>query len=161
MKVWLEIEGKKQVVEIRSASDTMECLVDGRAMEVDGRLMQAGVLSLIVEGRQYRCVMDGDAVVIAGRRFAFSVEDPRSLQGRRGVGADTGGPRVVKSPMPGRVVRVLVNAGDEVEEGQAVVAIEAMKMQNDLKSPKKGRVVRISVAIGDTVSTGDVMVVVD
>jgi biotin carboxyl carrier protein len=63
--------------------------------------------------------------------------------------------------MPGRVVRLLVSAGEAVEEGQGCVVIEAMKMQNELKSPKAGRVARIGVAIGDTVGSGDVLVVVD
>jgi biotin carboxyl carrier protein len=63
--------------------------------------------------------------------------------------------------MPGRVVRLLVAAGDEVEEGQGVVVIEAMKMQNELKSPKAGRVVRVGTSVGDTVGSGDVLVVVE
>ncbi|WP_433967151.1 biotin/lipoyl-containing protein [Tunturiibacter gelidiferens] len=67
----------------------------------------------------------------------------------------------MKAPMPGRMVRVLVEVGDEVEEGQAVVVIEAMKMQNELKSPKAGRVARIAVAVGDAVGSGDVLVVVE
>jgi biotin carboxyl carrier protein len=63
--------------------------------------------------------------------------------------------------MPGRVVRLLVEVGDEVAEGQGMVVIEAMKMQNELKSPKAGRVVRIGVGVGDTVGSGDVLVVVE
>jgi biotin carboxyl carrier protein len=59
------------------------------------------------------------------------------------------------------VVRVLVATGDEVEEGQGVVVIEAMKMQNELKSPKAGRVARVGAAVGDTVGSGDVLVVVE
>jgi biotin carboxyl carrier protein len=59
------------------------------------------------------------------------------------------------------VVRLLVAAGDEVEEGQGVVVIEAMKMQNELKSPKAGRVVRVGTSVGDTVGSGDVLVVVE
>ncbi|WP_433984431.1 biotin/lipoyl-containing protein [Tunturiibacter empetritectus] len=63
--------------------------------------------------------------------------------------------------MPGRMVRVLVEMGDAVEEGQALIVIEAMKMQNELKSPKAGRVARIAVAVGDAVGSGDVLVVVE
>jgi biotin carboxyl carrier protein len=63
--------------------------------------------------------------------------------------------------MPGRVVRLLVEVGVEVAEGQGVVVIEAMKMQNELKSSKTGRVVRVGVAVGDTVGSGDVLVVVE
>jgi biotin carboxyl carrier protein len=63
--------------------------------------------------------------------------------------------------MPGRVVRLLVEVGDEVVEGQGVVVIEAMKMQNELKASKAGRVAKVSVAVGDTVGSGDVLVVVE
>ena len=168
MTVWLEVGGKKQRVELPSgvASGAMECMVDGRAMSVDVRMLEPGVMSLLVtypdkQGRQYRCVLDGDGVVIGGRRYGFEVDDPRSLQGRRGAGAGTEGPRPVKAPMPGRVVRLLVEVGDEVAEGQGVVVIEAMKMQNELKSPKAGRVVRVGASVGDTVGSGDVLVVVE
>jgi biotin carboxyl carrier protein len=56
---------------------------------------------------------------------------------------------------------LLVEVGEDVEEGQGVVVIEAMKMQNELKSSKAGRVVRVAVAVGDTVGSGDVLVVVE
>src|SRR5437879_13637145 len=119
----------------------MECIVDGRAVSVNVRLLEPGVMSLLIadpdaQGRQYRCVLDGDGVVIDGRRYGFEVEDPRSLQGRRGAGAGTEGPRPVKAPMPGRVVRLLVEAGESVEEGQGVVVIEAVKVQNGVRSPR-------------------------
>jgi len=130
-------------------------------LAVDVRFLEPGVMSLVVDGRQFRCILDGDAVVINGRRYGFEVEDPRSLQGRRGVGGGAQGPRPVKAPMPGRVVRLLVEVGDEVVEGQGVVVIEAMKMQNELKASKAGRVAKVSVAVGDTVGAGDVLVVVE
>jgi biotin carboxyl carrier protein len=165
--VWLEVGGKKVRVELGGALSggvsygPMECSVDGRALSVDVRLLEPGVMSLLVEGRQYRCVLDGDGVVIDGQRYGFAADDPRSLQGRRSAGAGTEGPRPVKAPMPGRVVRLLVAVGDEIEEGQGVVVIEAMKMQNELKSPKAGRVVRVGASVGDTVGSGDVLVVVE
>ncbi|WP_433974848.1 biotin/lipoyl-containing protein [Tunturiibacter lichenicola] len=164
LTVWLEVEGEKRRVELPpevGRGGVIECVVDGQFVTVDGRFLQTGVLSLLVGGRQYRCVLDGDGVVIDGRRFGFEVEDPRSLQGRRGAGAGTDGPRPVKSPMPGRVVLVLIEVGQEVEAGEAVVVIEAMKMQNELKSPKAGRVGKVAVDVGDTVGAGDVLVVVE
>ena len=168
MTVWLEIGGKKRRVELPSdiGAGSMSCSVDGRALNVDVRVLEPGVISLLIAhseapGRQYRCVLDGDGVVIGGRRYGFAVEDPRSLQGRRGAGAGTEGPRPVKAPMPGRVVRMLVEVGEDVEEGQGVVVIEAMKMQNELKAPKAGRVVRVGAVVGDTVGSGDVLVVVE
>lgn len=163
MTVWLEVEGKKRRVELPSSGldHAMECVVDGNVIPADAQMLQPGVMSLVVEGRQYRCILDGGGVLIDGRRFAFEVSDPRSLQGRRGAGSGAAGPRAVKAPMPGRVVRVLAAVGDEVVEQQGVIVIEAMKMQNELKSPKAGKVARAAVAVGDTVGAGDVLVVVD
>lgn len=162
MTVWLEVDGQRRKVELPAATGgVLECAVDGRPVRADARMLEPGVMSLVVEGRQYRCVLDGDGVWIGNRRYEFAVDDPRSLQGRRSAGGGTEGPRAVKAPMPGRVVRVLATVGDEVAEGQGVVVIEAMKMQNELKSPKAGRVARLAVAAGDTVGAGDVLAVVE
>jgi acetyl/propionyl-CoA carboxylase alpha subunit len=163
MTVWLDIDGRKRRVELPSSLDAgpRAYVVDGRVISVDARMLEPGVLSLIVEGRQYRCILDGNAVLIGGRRFAFERNDPRLLQGRRGAGAGTAGPRPVKAPMPGRVVRVLAAVGEAVAEQQGIVVIEAMKMQNELRSPKAGRVIRVAVAAGDTVGSGDVLAVVE
>jgi biotin carboxyl carrier protein len=161
--VWLEIEGKRHKVELPAGapSGAVEAVVDERRTVVDVQVLEAGVMSLVVEGRQYRCVLDGDGVVIGGQRYGFEVDDPRSLQGRRGGGGGVDGPRPVKAPMPGRVVRVLVNDGQDVAEGEAIVVIEAMKMQNELRSPKGGRVVQVAVGVGDAVGAGDVLAVVE
>ena len=73
----------------------------------------------------------------------------------------TEGPRPVKAPMPGRVVRLLVGGWRGRRERQGVVVIEAMKMQNELKSPKAGRVVRVAVAVDNTVGSGEALVVIE
>jgi biotin carboxyl carrier protein len=168
--VWIEIEGRVRKVELPSAvgdvPGEMACMVDGRAMRVDARMVAPGVMSLVLEGgRQVRCVLDvspeGEAVIVDGRRMEFAVSDPRSLRAGRGAGAGTDGPRAVKAPMPGRVVRVLVAVGDEVATQQGLVVIEAMKMQNELKSPKAGRVVRLGAGVGETVQAGEVLAVVE
>jgi biotin carboxyl carrier protein len=63
--------------------------------------------------------------------------------------------------MPGKVVRVQVEAGATVEKGTGVVVVEAMKMQNELKSPRAGMVVAVNVKAGETVNAGDVLAVLD
>ncbi len=166
LTLWLNRNGKKQRVDLPSAfrsavTGVIECTVDGRALTADVQLLQPGVMSLLIAGRQYRCILDGDAILIAGRRFPFELDDPRSLQGRRAANAGAEGPRSIKAPMPGRVVRVLAAAGEEVTEGQAIVVIEAMKMQNELKSPKAGRITRIAVDVDDTVASGDILAIVE
>jgi biotin carboxyl carrier protein len=61
------------------------------------------------------------------------------------------------SPMPGKVIRLLVNVGDEVEAGQGLVVVEAMKMQNEIRSPKKGKVERVLVSEGQNVNAGEAL----
>jgi biotin carboxyl carrier protein len=131
-------------------------------------MLGPGMLSLLLldsPARQFRCIFEvapeGDAVIVNGKRMPFAIHDPRSLRTRSGAGVGADGPRAVKAPMPGRVVRVLVAVGDEVAAQQGLVVIEAMKMQNELKSPKMGRVARVSAQVGETVQSGDVLVVVE
>ena len=63
--------------------------------------------------------------------------------------------------MPGKVVRLVVEEGEEIEAGTGVVVVEAMKMQNEMKSPKKGRVVTLKVATGETVNAGEVLAIIE
>jgi biotin carboxyl carrier protein len=63
--------------------------------------------------------------------------------------------------MPGKVIRLLVNAGDAVEVGQGLVVVEAMKMQNEMKASRPGRVVEVRTRAGDTVGAGDALLVIE
>ena len=172
MKLEVEIQGRLRAIELEPATSPGQyrVIIDGETFEVEARLLRPGVLSLVVAGRSYRAVREDDApagngsevaVLVAGGRFPYRVEDSRSLKARRAHSGGHDGPKVIKASMPGRVVRVLASRGDEVEAHQGVVVIEAMKMQNELKSPKAGAVVEIRVAPGDTVSAGDVLAVID
>jgi biotin carboxyl carrier protein len=136
-------------------------------MAVDLHVLAPGLLSLLLrlpDGRtqSFRCVADpaGDALLIDGVRTPFTLADPRSLRATSGS-AHAAGPRPLRSPMPGRIVRVLVAEGDPVEAGQACVVMEAMKMQNELKAPKGGRVQRLSATVGETVPANHTLLVVD
>jgi biotin carboxyl carrier protein len=154
----VRIGEKTYHVELVRAASGWSCKLDGREFPVDVVSPQPGLLSLLIEGRSYEIKQEIGAtennVVVGHERFNAVVRDPRSLRGRRG--ADTGGhgARKITAPMPGKVVRILAPAGAEVEAGQAVLVIEAMKMQNELKSPKKGKVSKLNVREGDAVETG-------
>jgi biotin carboxyl carrier protein len=120
-----------------------------------------GRWSVLIEGRSYAVALLGaDGVSVNGRVFQVEVFDPRSLRGRRSA-AEGSGPQTVAAHMPGRVIRVLVETGQEVEAGQGLVVVEAMKMQNEMKSPRAGRVVEVRAAAGATVSAGDILVVIE
>lgn len=162
MTTWIELAGRTYKV---VTGPEWAAAVDGVEVRVDARALGAGVLSLLVTGedgrvRSYECVADGDAVVVDGRRFEYALADPRSLR-TAGAGASEAGPRALKAPMPGRIVRVLVSAGETVEQGQGCVVIEAMKMQNELKAPKAGVVGKMAAVVGETVGAGAVLLVVE
>jgi glutaconyl-CoA decarboxylase len=66
----------------------------------------------------------------------------------------------VRAIIPGRIVAVMVKPGDDVEAGQQILVVEAMKMQNELRAPREGSVDRVGVAVGDTIDVGDLLVVI-
>ncbi|MEO8437752.1 MAG: acetyl-CoA carboxylase biotin carboxyl carrier protein subunit [Chloroflexota bacterium] len=104
-------------------------------------------------------------VIVAGWRFEFEVEDARlaDLRGRAtsaSQAATHDGPTEVRAIIPGRVVSVAVVAGDAVTAGQRLLAVEAMKMENELRAPRDGTVERVAAAAGETVELGDLLVVI-
>jgi biotin carboxyl carrier protein len=165
MRFQIEIDGQSCQVQIDQAESPGLWIVhiDGELVEADARLLRPGVLSLLIDGRSYRVVLDGEAAEpalhIRHQRIPYRLEDPRSLRSRRRH-SGTDGPAVLKASMPGRVVRILVERGQDVAAHQGIVVIEAMKMQNELKSPRAGRVSDLRVAPGETVSSGDILAVI-
>lgn len=152
-------------VELTRSGSTWSCKLNGREFPVDVVSPRPGILSLLIDGRSYEVKQEIGAtesnVVVGYTRFIASLRDPRSLRSRRRSDAGGQGVRKIMAPMPGKVVRILAPAGTEVEAGQAVLVIEAMKMQNELKSPKKGKVTKLSVREGDAVETGQTLAEVD
>jgi biotin carboxyl carrier protein len=145
-------------VELLRAGSSWICKLDGREFPVDVVSPQPGLLSLLINGRSYDIKQEPGVtesnVVVGQERFTTVVRDPRSLRGRRGADSGGQGARKIAAPMPGKVVRILAPVGTEVENGQAVLVIEAMKMQNELKSPKQGKVIKLAIKEGDAVETG-------
>lgn len=99
-------------------------------------------------------------MVIAGREFPFSVHDPRQWRRGRGSALKAEGRQPIIAPMPGKIVRLLVAAGQAVEAGQGILVVEAMKMQNEIRSPKSGKVERLMVGEGQSVSAGETLAIV-
>jgi biotin carboxyl carrier protein len=122
---------------------------------------EPGVLSLRVDEGSYEAVVrpagDGLDVTLAGRCYRIGLEDPAG--GARA--APEGGSSVVRSQMAGKVLDVLVAAGDEVEAGRPLLVIEAMKMENEVRSPRQGTVRSVAVRPGQPVETGAELVVVE
>ncbi len=160
----VSIDGKNHRLELNHAEGRWSCRLDGRDFEVDAILARPDVLSLRIGNLAYEVKSERVAndlhLWVGSSRFAVVVRDPRSLRGRTSA-ADDHGPRKITAPMPGKVVRLLVSEGDQVEPGRGVAVVEAMKMQNEIKSPKKGTVQKILVSEGATVNAGDVLAIVE
>ena len=158
------IDDKSFRLELDHADGRWQCRLDGQVVEIDAVLTRRDVLSVIIGGKAYEIKRERTAtdlhLWVGPVRYGVVLRDPRSLRSRAGA-ADDKGPRKLIAPMPGKVVRVLAEEGAEVEPGQGVLVVEAMKMQNEIKSPKKGVVRKIAVHTGGTVNAGDVLAVVE
>lgn len=105
--------------------------------------------------------LPGELLVhLAGRTTTIALNGRRTRHGADAGGHGTGDVSIT-APMPGRVVRVLVSPGDEVQARQAVVVVEAMKMENELRTPRAGRVKDVSVTPGTSVEAGRILAVIE
>jgi biotin carboxyl carrier protein len=158
------IDGKNYRLELDRSGGNWSCRLDGRDVQVDAVLVRQDVLSLRIGNQAYEVKSErvaGDLYLWVGsQRYAAEVRDPRSLRGRARQ-VDDQGPKKLTAPMPGKVVRVLVSPGTDVEAGAGVLVVEAMKMQNEIKSPKKGTIQKILVGEGAAVNAGDVLAIVE
>ena len=152
-------------VDLVRESEGWACKLDGRPVAINVAPTQEGTLSILLNGKSYEIKREVTAaennIVIGSQRFPTVVRDPRSLSSRRTADAGGQGPKKITAPMPGKVVRITAVVGSEVEAGQAVIVIEAMKMQNELKSPRKGILKKLSVAEGAAVEAGQVLAEVE
>lgn len=160
----IAIDGKDYRLELKQAEGRWACRLDGQEIEVDAVLARPDVISLRIGNKAYevKCERVGCEMHlwVGSVRYAAEVRDPRSLRSR-GRSADDRGPRKLTAPMPGKVVRVLLSEGAEVQAGGGVIVVEAMKMQNEVKSPKKGTIQKIVVSEGAAVNAGDVLAIVE
>lgn len=159
----------------------LEVSIDGRSarLEVDGGKFRyrreegealeraysvaplgPGSFSVLIGERSYEVAASGGEILVDGRAFRVEVFDPRAMRSRRHAGVGEGRIEIV-AMMPGKVVRVLVGEGDEVEAGTGLVVVEAMKMQNEMKSPKSGRVLSVKTKADATVAAGEVLLVIE
>ncbi len=155
------------------AGREVEVIVDGDQVTVDGRQVAAHLVhfpgtplvQLSLEGRRYPLAVagrddDGWRLVDHGAVREVNAVDERTRHIRSLVGQVSGvaGGGVVKAPMPGMVVKLLVEVGQRVAAGDGLLLLEAMKMENELKAPGDGVVESISTTVGQAVEKGEVLV---
>jgi biotin carboxyl carrier protein len=154
MKYITTIDGKEFSVEI---IDEKHVRINDQVLEVDFESVSGQpVYSLIIGGKSYEAYIYPDEkdwqVLLRGRLFHAIVEDEREKRLRAaGSKVAEGGEFHLKAPMPGLVVAIPVEEGQEVKQGQVLLVLESMKMQNELKAPRDGTISRIRVKAGETV----------
>jgi acetyl/propionyl-CoA carboxylase alpha subunit len=163
LKLDITIDGHERRVDLRRSESQLEASIDGRKVEADVVVIADGAFSVLIGGRSLDVRVEesigGLRVRSGGHVFAVSVSDPRKYRrGAAGISAE--GRQQVNAPMPGKVVRVLVNAGEAVKAGQGLLVIEAMKMQNEIRSPKSGVVEKLLATEGQPVVAGETLAVI-
>jgi biotin carboxyl carrier protein len=169
MRYYAKLPGQKDALEVDIADlgeGRYALTYGGQRHEVDALGLPHGAVSLLLDGHSYSVEFEdaGDqiAVNLRGRTVRLDVADERRLRLRAAAGGFTAeGRQVINAPMPGKVVKVLVAVGDEVVQGQGLVVVEAMKMENELKSPKAGKVVEVTAKEGSAVESGAKLIVVE
>ena len=167
MKLQAKISDEITNLEIHRDGDNVTARVGDREYQLEVNDIDRGLYLLKNNGCVYEVfVSAGPAnapakVSIRNHSFDVEVIDPRSLSRTASDHAHGDGQALIKTAMPGKVVRILVQAGDSLAEGDGVIVVEAMKMQNEMRSPKDGIVKEIRVDEGATVNAGDVLVVIE
>ena len=168
MKLRAELAGMEHALELQRHGARVEAAIDGRRYELSAREIEPGVYLLQLGERVYECrvrTVDSASgvreVSVGQQEFHVTLIDPKRLSHTQASSALATGRAAVIAPMPGRVVRVLVEVGARVEAGVGVIIVEAMKMQNEMKAPKAGTVVALNAEAGATVNAGDVLAVIE
>ena len=140
--------------------------VDGNEFLVDGKKTGQNNYSLIINHRSFEVDVDSSEdeyrILVDGRSYHIHLVDERRMRlGGFQPGIQFSGRQEVKVPMAGKVIAVLVAEGDQVEKGQGLVIVEAMKMENEVRSPISAEIKEIRIKSGQSVEAGETLVVVE
>ncbi len=140
--------------------------VDGNEILVDGKKTGRSNYSLIINHRSFEVDVDITEteyrVLVDGRNYHIDLVDERRMRvGGFQSGIQLQGRQNISVPMAGKVIAVLVNEGDQIEKGQGLVIVEAMKMENEVRSPIQAEVKEVKVKTGQAVEAGELLLIVE
>lgn len=156
--------GQKEVsVGLEAAADgRIRASVGDKTYDVSAEFIGQEEIILDVDGRIFNIIIHSNSlshsVFVNGRLFRV---EKRSALKTLGEERARQGKRDVKITMPGRVVRIIQKTGDEVREGEPVLVLEAMKMQNEIKAPQSGRLTKVNFDAGDYVEAGSILFTIE
>src|SRR6202162_1841793 len=153
---------RTHTVELERVGDRWRIILNGDQLDADVAEIAPTTLSILIRGESHEIRVarssEGQLKIQTGlREFTAEVTDQRSWRGRRASHVEVEGRQQITAPMAGKVVRLLVTAGEKVEVGQGLLVVEAMKMQNEIRSTKSGTVERLLVLEGQPVNAGETL----
>ena len=164
MKYTAIVDGSNVEIEVTRSARHIEAKIAGEKYVLDVQQVESGVYWLEWKSRSIEISVttsrDGYVVAIDGQQIEVEIVDPRDAL-RKAAQQGHAGLVELRAPMPGKVVKVLVQEGGEVDLNQGLIVIEAMKMQNEVKSPKKGIVRKVGVKETAAVNAWDLLAVVE
>ena len=168
MKIIAELDDEKHTVEIKRDGNRLTASIDGRIYELESSEPEPNVWLFKHENKIHQIFVSPNersgepfSVNAGDHNFEIKISDPKRLRGSASGGESAGGASEIKTAMPGKLVRVLVETGAEIKKGDGVLIVEAMKMQNEMKAPKDGIVKEIRFSEGATVNAGDILAVIE
>ena len=165
MKIEARVGDRHRLLSLSREGDRYRGKVGDREVEAEVIEQGSGLLLVRMEGRSFEiaCWQDGSEfhLDLGGAMVAVEILDPLRSTAGAGNEADGAGRREIRAAMPGKVVAVKVKQGEKVRQGQGLVVVEAMKMENEVPSPKTGRVVALEVVSGQTVEKGALLFCVE
>ena len=169
MKLLAETNDVQYELNFTENGSRLTAEIDGRRYELETSQPEPNVYLFKLDNKIYRIFVSPNekstdnvfAVNVGSRQLEIRIVDPKRLRGTAAAGGQAAGTSEIKTAMPGKVVRILVEKGDEVKIGDGVIIVEAMKMQNEMKAPKDGIVKEIRFAEGATVNAVDVLVIIE
>ena len=166
MKYYCRFDGEERQFTFERRGERLVGISGDREYDLDLSLVGDGALfSLLVDGMSYDVLADVQreqvTLQMLGERFIVHCEDDRERAAHAAAGHKTGGKRELRAAMPGIVVDIKVGLGDAVEEGQTLVVLEAMKMQNPLASEGAGKVTRLCCKKGEAVAAGALLLEIE
>ncbi|MCB9871310.1 MAG: acetyl-CoA carboxylase biotin carboxyl carrier protein subunit [Planctomycetes bacterium] len=166
MLYYTDIGGRERAFTFQRRGDQLVARCGDRTYRLDLSMVGDGsAFSMLVDNRSFDIVVeatDGMSFVqVSGEVVKVKVEDERERTAHAVARSRVGGRRTIKASMPGVVIDVAVAVGDAVEDGQTLLVLEAMKMQNPIQAEGAGKVVKVHVAPGDTIANGTALVDLD
>ena len=164
MKYSTVIDGETFIIEINSDDGV---IIDGQLYDIDFvRIGDSNLYSLLINNESFEALVEEHdgvwQVQMRGDLYAVSVADERAQRMAQRAGSMTPqtGDVIIKAPMPGLVVAIVVEVGQEVAEGDTIVILESMKMENELKTPRDGVVDRIDVEVSQSIEQQQILVII-